>query len=506
MKTFTGVSVLALCAATTPAFAELSPQQVWDEINAYAEIQGYAITAVTEQSGDTLRLSDVTYVIQIPEEEMDISVMMGDLDLIGNGDGSVTMDFPDQSQMIVEISEGGEAGQILIDMGIMNDVIAISGSPENMIFDYTIEKMTLALSDVIEPGGDSLPEGMLSANIALGPIAVKGGMQRMADMLSATQNATYGDLSYNVAFNDPDSEDAGSFTGGFKGIFANSEAAMPEGMSFADPLALFQQGFGLIAKMGHAGGSHEFAVTERRGATTGAVSSTSGEFALDLSDAGLTYSVSGSGTKLDLQSHEIPLPISAEMAESGFSLTVPLKSAETPQDAKIEVLLGGFKMADLLWGLFDPAGNLPRDPATISVALDAKVTPFIDLIDIEAMEELERSGEMPGELNSVTLRKLLVEAVGGKISGEGAFTFDNSDLESFDGLPRPEGALDLQVVGANGLIDKMIAMGFVEEGDAMGARMMMGMFAVPGEGEDTLNSKIEVNAEGHVLANGQRLK
>ena len=39
----------------------------------------------------------------------------------------------------------------------------------------------------------------------------------------------------------------------------------------------------------------------------------------------------------------------------------------------------------------------------------------------------------------------------------------------------------------------------------MGARMMMGLFAVPGEGEDTLKSKIEVNDEGHVLANGQRL-
>lgn len=40
----------------------------------------------------------------------------------------------------------------------------------------------------------------------------------------------------------------------------------------------------------------------------------------------------------------------------------------------------------------------------------------------------------------------------------------------------------------------------------MGARMMMGLFAVPGEGEDTLNSKIEVNGEGHVLANGQRIR
>ena len=73
-------------------------------------------------------------------------------------------------------------------------------------------------------------------------------------------------------------------------------------------------------------------------------------------------------------------------------------------------------------------------------------------------------------------------------------------------LPAPEGEADLKLVGGNGLLDKLVEMGLVPEDQAMGARMMMGLFAVPGEGEDTLTSKIVVNEEGHVLANGQRLK
>jgi hypothetical protein len=40
----------------------------------------------------------------------------------------------------------------------------------------------------------------------------------------------------------------------------------------------------------------------------------------------------------------------------------------------------------------------------------------------------------------------------------------------------------------------------------MGARMMMGLFAQPGEGEDTLISTIEMKEDGSVLANGQRIK
>ena len=55
-------------------------------------------------------------------------------------------------------------------------------------------------------------------------------------------------------------------------------------------------------------------------------------------------------------------------------------------------------------------------------------------------------------------------------------------------------------------LDKLIEMGLVSDQDAMGARMMMSMFAVPGSEPDTLSSTIEVNEQGHVLANGQRIK
>ena len=75
-----------------------------------------------------------------------------------------------------------------------------------------------------------------------------------------------------------------------------------------------------------------------------------------------------------------------------------------------------------------------------------------------------------------------------------------------DGLPAPTGSASLKLVGAKGLMDKLISMGLMSDGDAMGARMMMGMLAVPGEGEDTLDSKLEITDDGQILANGQRIK
>ena len=61
-------------------------------------------------------------------------------------------------------------------------------------------------------------------------------------------------------------------------------------------------------------------------------------------------------------------------------------------------------------------------------------------------------------------------------------------------------------VWGNGLIDKVTKMGLVPQDQAMGARMMLGMFAKPGEGTDTMTSKIEFNADGSIMANGQRIQ
>jgi hypothetical protein len=160
----------------------------------------------------------------------------------------------------------------------------------------------------------------------------------------------------------------------------------------------------------------------------------------------------------------------------------------------------------MLWGMADPTGVLPRDPASIVIDLAGKGKILADMFNPEDLEAVEMGEIMPGELNALTIRELLVSAAGARLTGTGDFTFNNEDLASFDGLPAPAGIAKLTLTGANGLIDNLIKMGLLTDQDAMGARMMMGMFGVPGEGADTLNSEIEFTEEGQILANGQRIK
>ena len=106
----------------------------------------------------------------------------------------------------------------------------------------------------------------------------------------------------------------------------------------------------------------------------------------------------------------------------------------------------------------------------------------------------------PGQLNSLTINEVRVSAVGAELTGSGAATFNNAGL-----MPVPNGAVDLRLVGANALMQKLVAMGLLPEDQMMGAMMMLGLFAVP-DGEDTLKSKIEFKEDGSIYANGQQIQ
>ena len=122
-----------------------------------------------------------------------------------------------------------------------------------------------------------------------------------------------------------------------------------------------------------------------------------------------------------------------------------------------------------------------------------------------AQEDAMMQSNMPIELSEVTLSDLEISAAGARATGAGAFTFDNSDMVTFAPLPRPEGEVSVQINGLNALLDNLVTMGLIPAEELMAPRMMMGMFA-RSTGDDQLESRLEVTADGQVLANGQRIR
>lgn len=494
------VSALALC--TSPGWADVTAQDVWSEWKDYMSGVGYDVSAQESASGGEIVITDLVVSMPIPEGEGSGAVEIGEMTLIENGDGTVSISLPDSFPVVVKVSEGGEDVEITLDVAQANSAMIVSGEPGDITSNYNADLVTMALGS-IKADGFTLPPEVANLSFSMSNIAsetrqIKGEARRYSQTASADAFTITG------AFDDPESDDQGTLNATMNSVLFEGAADIPENMDLEDMRANLDAGFGF-----EGGFSYASATAEASGVGDGETfafqsSVQGGSAVMAMNAAELVYELLYEDMDVTVQGGGIPFPLNITLSELGMNLGMPLAVSDEIQDFAMGVSLRDLAVPDFLWGLVDPAGALPHDPATLVLDLTGKTKLLFDLMDPASI--LAMGDQPPGELHALSINELLVSAVGARVTGGGAFTFDNTDLASFDGMPAPTGKASVEVVGANQLIDTLIEMGLVAEGDAMGARLMMGMLGVPGEGEDTLVSEIEFGEDGSISANGQRLK
>ncbi|KNG93594.1 DUF2125 domain-containing protein [Pseudaestuariivita atlantica] len=497
-------TALASVLLAAPAFAELTAAQVWADQKAYLAGFGYTVSASETQSGDTLEISDYTVVVPVPEEGVEVTMMLPDMSLTTQSDGSVAIGLGRDLPIVMDVTAEGE-DPVRIELGVTNskfDIVA-SGSPNDMTYTYDADDIAIALESLTVEGANAVP-GIIDFKLSMSQFDGVSAVQ-VGDLRNMQQSLSLGDMSYSVKIDEPGSEEGGTFAGNVAGISFEGDMRLPLEIDPTDPAAFFGGGFLVDGTYSAGPGNTNFNFTADGETLVGALSSTSSTLSVSIDDGVVGYGLTGTDNTVALQGTDLPFPVEFAMEETRFEIGVPLAKSDEEQGFGLGVTFGKFTMGDLLWSIFDPAGQLPRDPATIDLDLVGGVKLLVDLFDEDAMQAVERGEMLPGELQSLTLQNLLIEAVGAKLTGSGDFTFDNTDMQTYDGIPKPIGAVDLQLAGANALIDTLINMGLLPQEQAMGARMMMSMFAVPA-GDDVLKSRIEMNEQGQILANGQRIR
>ena len=499
----TSAAAISIFMTGSAAYADVTAQQVWDDWKQYMAGFGYEMQATENVSGDTLTVSDLTMKIVMPEDEGTMALSMGEFSFTDNGDGTVSMSIPSELPLTLNMDPAeGEAVEAVIDYNTTGYSVVISGDPDDMTYNYTVAEMTIALARLVVEG---VPVDLGGASMTMADITGSSHMW-IGDMRSTEQRISTGPVTFNLDFTDPETQGQVRMQGQYESVGFDGNGSMPAEMDATDMSAMLAAGFGFDGKFRFGPGGAEFNFTEDGQAVQGSSKSAGGTLDIAMDSDRLEYAGKAKEYQMQLAGGELPFPVELAMQRAAFNLMVPVTKNEAEQDFAFGLTLGDFTMSDMIWGIFDPTAQLPRDPATVAVDLTGKVRLLVDLMNPEAMESVDRGETEPGELNALNLNRLTISLAGAELTGKGGFTFDNSDKETFDGMPAPTGAIDLQLVGGNGLLDKLVAMGLLPEDQAMGARMMMGLFAVPGDGEDTLNSTIEVTGDGQVKANGQRIK
>jgi hypothetical protein len=229
-------------------------------------------------------------------------------------------------------------------------------------------------------------------------------------------------------------------------------------------------------------------------------SSTSAKFAID--DQALDLSVGVAGYDL-LMSGQMGQDLRFSVEEIGLALAFPVNRVGEAAPFRLEYKILGQTMSDSFWNLFDGAKLFPRDPLNFDLAMDNVVTLRRPLTEI-SQADID-SGDLPLEINSAKLTRLLLSGFGAEITGTGSAELDYSDVTTAGDMPKGDGAFSFDLKGINGLFDKLEQRGFLSSDQLTGARMGLMMFAKPAGEADHMTSEAELR-DGRFYLNGMLMR
>lgn len=491
------VSFVALFAAGT-ASADVTADDVWGSMQSWLTMYGEDGVTIGGESrnGPALTVSDIAFNISSPDT--DINSTIPSITFTENGDGTVSVTMP--AEMLMYITDPSSPDNAAT-VGLRNTglVMTVSGTPEALVYDYSADSYTLSLDELTDDGEMVPVEASLKAQNIAAHVTMSSG-----DLRRFEAEGTIGAIDFLVDGNDTENEIDLNFSGKFQNIAFTEDGAIPMDYDAAHPELALANGLAINAGITLGQMAMLLNVNDGGDVTAGTISAASGGFDFGISGDALHVAESATELAVQLQSPEVPMPIDFTLGEFGLNLTMPLGKTDEPVPVAAGLSLVDLAVNEQIWMMADPAGALPHDPLTAVVSVTGMGKLFYDLTNPADQMAMEQMDGPPGEIYSLNLDALHISAAGAEVKGSGAFTFDNSDLTTIPGMPRPTGEANFEVNGANGLLDKLVGMGLVPEDQVMGFRMMMGMFATV-VGDDMLTSKIEVTPDGGILANGQRL-
>jgi hypothetical protein len=494
-----GIATLATLMLSSGVQAQVTPEDVWQNWQAAGAASGQTLTAASESRvGDTLTVRDVA--VNSAFDEGTLTGTIPEITFRDAGDGTVTVAMSPEYPLVLDTtSPEGERTKVAMTVRQPGLQIVSSGTPAETRYDFTAPSLQVTVEDVtVDDVAQQVDVVVDVTTLAGNYLFGAGGTEGVSSEVTAAGAS----LTMNVV--DPETSATARIVANVSDIAGTSSGVFLGSAQPVDMAQALREGFTSQGDFTYGPATVEFDTAEGADTGTGTYTSGSGNIVFALDRDRMNY---GGGVKdavLTLSGTSIPVPeLSARYAEAAFNLLIPVAQTEEPGNFAFLTRLVDLTISDEAWNLFDPGSVLPRDPATIIIDTTGTARWLVDMLSPD--QPPASPEETPVELHSLDIANLTVRAVGAEVTGKGAFTFDNTDLTTFQGMPAPTGTMDLRIVGANALIDRLIQLGILPEDQAMGARMMMGLFARPGEGEDTLTSTLEFKDKGF-YANGQRLQ
>lgn len=479
------------------AVAELTAERVWEQTIDVIEEAGGNITALATRDGDNLNISNVRFTFDIPDVDETVIVSMDGWSLLEKG-GKVHVEQPDYQEIVVKFDDVSARLSYSVNggIGIYSEV------EDSLIQTWDIESAEIKLIELIAPDFDPA-----EANIDF-VVTMNDAISNMIYMGNGHQQSvqSLGEATIDMAIFGPAEDVDITFAATMRGLTGEGFQTINFNGTPDEILAELRAGGGLRATSSLDGmefkmdGNVEGEVFD----ISFVVDKTSSAMNIDNGNGAVSAVMNDVAFNVFVPS-EIPLPLSGGVEKIAYDIDIPLAAAPEVQQMHFGMEYLGLGISDTIWAMFDPTGQLNRAPIDFIVDISAGVRLDRDLIDPNFEVLMEQDPTQFGSIESFGLNELLISALGAVAKGSGDFTFDMNDLQTFDGMPRPEGDASIVVSGLNTVFDQLIEAGLLQPDQLMPIRMGMGMGFIA-TGEDELTSDVEVRSNGGVYVNDQRMR
>ena len=485
------------------AHADLSTRDAWNNVKKLLETGGYRVIGQEVVVGSDLSIKDVQISFEV-DAQTDINFDISSVNLTKNKDGFIHIRLPEEiyvqylnedefgykteANILVRAREldfkvSGKLSEILYQLSASSAGFALVELLDNGVpspdFSADMEFVLADVNSTIRVEGESTIEikSLFSASGA----SIKGGLSVLSVPVELNFQYVMGQLKSNSVSNEPKIS-----------INENFELALSKGFSSTSNFNFDTSQLNLNATT--PSGPLSLSLT------TGPSSLTSA-----LSQSGFFIQSDNEQSKFKLDLPAFGSNFELDFQEFSTSLNMPLLAKSGEQQFGMRGNLSGLNLSDTIWNLFDANKLMPDDPASIKFAIEGSTILNDDLTGQAIIENQNLDPLEFGQILRFELKEFLFDALGITVEANGSFEFDNEDLETFEGIPRPMGTASLKIKGSNAFIDRLENMQLLPSETIMGARMILALI-MRATGDDILLSEFEIDEKGKVYANGQRLR
>lgn len=491
-------------AFATPVAADVTPEEVWTELQRFAATGGAQLSADTLRRGGDLVLDGLQ--LDLGPADDPVFLRMDRLVLREVDYGSVALILPDRFQVTLEVPGGPSANgtdRVSFSAAVPGLDVRVEDLGARTAFRVRAPSASLTLDPSPLAGGDEVALNLALADLTLDHRQDLAGATSTVETTLGLGTAHFDGL---IAIRDGErvalTLDLSAIAGS---LFLDVDPARLQDATatLGQILSGMADGQAIRARLEHGAIALGLVVTDDQpGPRDMRLTSASGEAALRVDRTGFDASVRSDDTALSAVIDDPEVPISdfdLGYQDLGFGVSLGFPGPAGPVDYAAFARLSGLVMSDTFWAPLDPGSVFPRDPISVALSVSGQLEEKSSSLSSAVGEDV------PVDLLSLSLDEMSLSGLGLALTGEGALTFDNSDLVTFDGAPAPTGDLHFAATGINALLDRAVAAGMVPPEDLTGLRFGLAFIAKPDGAPDSLSTRIEFRDKSLYL-NGVKMR